>query len=585
MNRLFTYILFSLSCMASHAQEAVINKIDGSIIDKLSLMEMHKTSHVTTTDGAEKVVVELRNGATYDCDVNDITNISLTSKDDMLTKGRFANMKRVKQFKSIQQLHEGDLVGIVDEADYSYNSFVSTAYAALDGTSTSPIMSNIPPETLQSLSTLLNTAFRANFYAMARNKGISTSYIRFHVTDIVYVSKDIDGTNVPLSARLIYPYCTMSSHPLTIDEIYVEQHTTLFEDNMEPSANFYPFSCSGVAIQGKMVVQPDLLGFGITNSRTQMFISRDINGAACANCIIAAKQYADLSRNGSQYVPATLSPSATIISAGSSQGASTALGFTYYMENRLSPELASALPKVKENRLCAGAYNPQQTFEEFVQCDSLSGFLVPVIVATAVTAHPDFMRDADGNLIMPYQLLNPVLKDMTWDDFEDDGIPTGMTIWQMLNSMCGNPTGFGRMLKKDFPYDANPEFASFRKMIADGMMKIDESGNYSLNYDDQRVKGLKQYFDANDLTSTELWVPNSDIQMLHSINDAIVPFINSRMFYDNMQPLMEQNGRWVSFYEYENPTNMNHVMICLIWMLAEATGISVETLFSIIASS
>lgn len=585
MKKLFTLALCAFATYAS-AQQININTADGNVIDKMSMIELYQMTHSTGEDGEKQVMVELLNGASYTLNTEDITSTDIKTKDDMLHTGRYANMRLLKDFNSIQDLEEGDLIGIFSEADYDITTFIADAYSVLDGNSTAPIVQNVPKETIQTLASALNTAFRTNLAIYATGNRLSSNYIRFHVANIVYVSKDIDGTKIPLSARLIYPYSVLSSSPALINNIYVEQHTTLFEDNAEPSAAFYPFSCSGMVFQGSMVAQPDLLGFGISNFRSQMFVDKDVNGSASANLVIAAKQYIDRSQTDPDLTPARLRNNAYIISAGSSQGASTALGFTYYMENILPAEKAAALPKVTETRLCAGAYTPQRTFEEFVKCDSVNGFLVPVIVSTAVTSHPEYMRRDDGTTILPYEFLNPALKTMTWEgpEWDELQVPPHMTIWDMLNSMRGNSTAFTRMFKRDFPYDANPNFASFSKMIADGVIIKDADGNPSLNYADTRVAGLKKFFEANDLTNPNLWVPRSNIKMLHSINDATVPFINSRLFYDNMASTMFDNGNRITLDPYANPNNMNHVMICLVWMISEVTGLPTSTIFSLMGS-
>lgn len=558
MKKFFTIAFLAVAFVAS-AQDISFKNTEGLFTGTVSLNELESINHSFDENGQAIVNVSLKNGAIYSNPVDKV-ELSNGSPEDILKTERFANMIKAKEYGSISDLDLGDFVGVFHEEDYTVDDFMTKSYRIIKALSAS-MMDIIDIET------------KVKIAALALANATTSEDIRIHIADIVYVGEDISGRKIPLSARLIYPY-NQKKNNLNINKIYIENHVTIFAKNSEPTSAFSSFTSSGVCTNGYLVIQPDLLGWGTTRQCTQMYIDKDINGSAIAYSVVASKQFVEWSQTRENY-GVKLSDKATIINAGSSQGASSALSGTYYLENKLDKGKYN-IPELSETRLCAGAYNMHLCMDKFCEEDDMIyACKMPMLVAGAFAAH--------SNEFAPYTIhdyFNPLMKEYshsTVDSKTGAVIPCG-TAWQILDLKIQSSFAVEGALYTAFPSDKTPNTPSLKKMMASDLIKSVGGQNY-LDWENPKLALLDAFLAKNNFASKDVWTPKSKIEMLHAQNDDIIPYDTADEFYNNQN---YRNGlsNIINFTSLEQvPSLMGtggyavHMVTCFIWILSEVTGL------------
>ena len=524
-----------------------------------------KSFQHTNVDGDDKIVIDMISGAKITLDPSAKTSIDAVDVDHAYRQGRLSNLKVYSLSSKLSSFKRGDFIGVFHEDDYSADEFGPAAYS--DGQ-------------LAMFSSFFTAGVSINISTLATRNRVDKSRIRFHVADIVYASVDTDGEPLALSARLVYPYIVDGS--MRISTMYLDNHFTIFEESGAPSAQFGT-SCglTGMASRGYLVIQPDLIGFGASASRTQQYVDQTIIPQVVADCLLAAKSYADMTTYNSKIPTINLSSSAQLINTGASQGASTALGLQYYMENEITTAERRKLPSLKETRICAGAYNMVGTTDFFTTTDTLLyAPIFPLMIQGAVVAHPDIMKYSDGTPISVHDFFDPMLETLPIDMsfFGDQG---EYTVWELLTSKKQGsmfltyflPIFYGGMM---------PDFNSYvlvHKLLAPGIVREVAPDKYELNRDDERVKALLQVLEKSNLSNPEKWVPKTKITMTHAFDDSWVPYFNSLEFYENMKA----QGADVSLTTLERSADIgNHGIICYIWILSELYRLPTPTIMSLV---
>lgn len=526
-----------------------------------------KSFHHTNVDGDDKIVIDMISGAKITLDPSAKTSIDAVDVDHAYRQGRFSNLKVYSLSSKLSSFKRGDFIGVFHEDDYSADEFGPAAYS--DGA-------------LAMFSSLFTAGVTLNISTLATRNRVDKSRIRFHVADIVYASVDTDGEPLALSARLIYPYIVDGS--MRISTMYLDNHFTIFEESGAPTARFGT-SCglTGMASRGYLVIQPDLIGFGASASRTQQYVDQTVIPTAVADCLLAAKSYADMTTSNSKIPTINLSSSAQLINTGASQGASTALGLQYYMENKITTAERRRLPSLKETRICAGAYNMVGTLDYFVKNDTLLyAPIFPLMVQGAIVAHPDIMKYSDGTPMRVHDFFSPELEDFKLD-MSYFGVEGQYTIWEILNSKKQG-SSFLTFYLPIFYGGMKPDYTSYvlvHKMLADGMLNEVAPDKYELNRDDERVQALLKVLEYSNLSDPEKWVPKTKITMTHASDDTWVPYINSSEFYDNMNA----QGANLSFTTLEKSADIgNHGIICYIWILSELYRLPTPVVMTVVRS-
>lgn len=565
MNKNLLLAVLSFSVLSVSAQDIIVKATSNKLHEVHSLKELDNISHGTDAEGNPCVTIEMRNAAKFTFPADDITASYTETRDDVLKRGRYANMVYAKTFDSVDELNKGDLIGVFNEQDFSSDEFVDAVYK------------NLGNYGVGNIASVFTTAVSANVVALAAQNLLPSSSIRFHVVDIAYVGEDYDHSNIALSARLIYPYST-GSRRLTISNISIDNHVTIFERNQEPTYVFSPFSLSALSSKGNLVIQPDLLGYGISDNRSQMYVDREINGSGVAYSLVAANQYAKLAVNKSDGF--VLSNNASVTNLGSSQGASTALHGTYFIENKLAPELLSTLPKLRETHVCAGAYDMKHAMDVYCHDDSLTySCKLPMFIAGSVIAHGDIVRDPDGNPYKVTDFFNPALNDIIFTNMFGK---TG-NLWQLIDYK----TQFEGIFARYFGSPVAPARGSFAKILASDMYKVGPDGYNVLDYDNPKMKALDPILTMNDLTNPEVWIPNSDLLLVHGDNDEIIPYTCSTKMQSNMEYLMKIGGHTCTVKTLNDVPAVNvsfgpHMISCFVWLISELTGLPVEVVYPIL---
>lgn len=550
------------------AQELVVSTSDKNINDRIALKEM--LSFQQYNDGSNsKIDIELVNGSKFSLNPGRKTTFEAVDADNSYKQGRLTNISVYSISNKLSSFKRGDFIGIFHEEDYSADDFGKAAYEVGSFAKLSKLF-------LPVISTNIDNR-------LAKANGVDRTSVRFHVADIAYASIDIDGAPIALSARLIYPYIDGSS--MKISTVYLDNHFTTFEDASAPSASF-GISCglAGMASRGYLVVQPDLIGFGPTLSRTQQYVDQTINPAAVADCLLALSGFARITSFNDKIPTLSLDSSPKLINTGASQGASTALGFQYYIENTLSKTESAKLPALSETRICAGAYNLAGTFNTFVTNDTLLYSPVfPLMIQGAVVAHPEVMKYSDGTPISVHDYFDPSLEDLKVD-MTRYGQPGEYTIWEVLSSKKHGSNFLTYFLPKYYGGEL-PDGTSYvlvHRMLAEGIATEVADGKYELNRDDERVQALMEVLEYSNLSSSDKWVPKAKITMTHAKDDTWVPYSNSVDFYNNMKAKKAN----VTFTSLDKSADIgNHSIICSIWILAELDGIGMTAAMALVRSA
>lgn len=569
MKNIITISLLFLSSLIASAQDMVISTTGNNLNSRISLKEMSSFKQSMDGDNS-KIEIELVSGAKITLDPEMKTSIEAVDENHSYYLGRLSNLKPYVLRPNLSKFKRGEFIGIFHEDDYSADEFPVAAYS--DGA-------------LAMFGTFFQAGVTLNIQSLARKNNVTKNDIRFHVADIVYSSVDTDGEPIALSARLVYPYIANGSSSLTISTMYLDNHFTIFEESGAPSSTFGT-SCglTGMASRGYLVVQPDLIGFGASSSRTQQYVDQTINPKIVADCLLAAKSYAEMTTMNTKIPTINLSRLATkLINTGASQGASTALGLQYYMEKELTTTERRQLPTLSETRICAGAYNMVGTLDYFVKNDTLLyAPIFPLMVQGAIVAHPDIMKYSDGTPMRVHDFFSPELEDFKLD-MSYFGVEGQYTIWEILNSKQQG-SSFLTFYLPMFYGGMKPDYTSYvlvHKMLADGMLNEVAPDKYELNRDDERVQALLKVLEYSNLSDPEKWVPKTKITMTHASDDTWVPYINSSEFYDNMIA----QGANLSFTTLDKSADIgNHGIICYVWILSELYRLPTPVVMSVVRS-
>ena len=116
--------VLSFSVLSVSAQDIIVKATSNKLHEVHSLKEMDNISHGTDAEGNPCVTIEMRNAAKFTFPADDITASYTETRNDVLKRGRYANMVYAKTFDSVDELNKGDLIGIFNEQDFSTDEFV-----------------------------------------------------------------------------------------------------------------------------------------------------------------------------------------------------------------------------------------------------------------------------------------------------------------------------------------------------------------------------------------------------------------------------------------------------------------------------
>lgn len=189
----------------------------------------------------------------------------------------------------------------------------------------------------------------ANFQATNNLKGadivLKTIYSSVTQVPVQYMSVLPNGDSIPLSGKIFLPKNKQAKH------IIIASHYTICADKEAPS-NAY--SIEGIyAIKDYIVLMPDYIGYGITDSLTHPYLHLKTSVSSAIDLLNAAIPYL----NANQYTYYK-----SIILIGYSQGAAVTLA----LQKKLEEKYAGVYPI---NKVFAGAgpYDLAATFDFYLQ--------------------------------------------------------------------------------------------------------------------------------------------------------------------------------------------------------------------------
>lgn len=567
MRKTFTLALLAVGLMAS-AQELRFEGTQGIFNKSMPVSEMKSLSHTLDADGNPIIVMESLCGAKYTSPAKGVTITTSTRSEPSncpAIGGKWQHVEYIKPYTNIDDLEYGDLIGYAAKKDYSFDEYIDATYwlAAYMGVD---------------MGGMVKPYLLANLAILATTNGCLMENIRFQTYDVMYVGVDNKGNKIPVSGRFLYPYNKNNNH-LHLSDIYLDNHGTVFRKMREPSNDFSFFSPAPVCTKGYLIVQPDLIGFGATESYSQQYIDKNINGAESAYAVIAAQQFIKWMKDNNVEHGFCMEANPSVIVSGLSQGATTALGATWFIENELDKNKFKI--NLKETRICSGAYNMELCMNWFAETDNLTyPIKVPAMFIGVATSHNDMLKSSTGEQYYIHDYFSPIASQYQHSDKNDFGETENFgNIWQIIDCLNMVQTVPQTCLYYAFAGGPNPQVGpSMHKMLASDLFTGDE-WNAPLNWECDKLKALKKYLDMNNLADPNVWKPKNPIKMMVTTKDDIIPQETSLEFYNNMRPynknicltVLEEVPQAFDAASGYGP----HMMACFVWAIAEMTGLPV----------
>lgn len=298
--------------------------------------------------------------------------------------------------------------------------------------------------------------------------GILSSVAGSRVHQIVgtYKTKDINGHDITVSGKIIYP------KKGEIKNIMLVSHYTIGANYEAPSESY---SFEGVyALKGYAVIIPDYIGFGVSASTIHPYLQADVT----AKCVI------DMALAGIPFLKARgiVPQSDEIILLGYSQGGATTLHVQRLLET--DPAYMGKF-KIKKNYCGAGPYNVAKTYDFSVKID-VTGIpsAIPMIIQ-------GMSIGMDKPLDMSYFFREPLLSH--YNEWLNSKKYTVSQMSELIGSdrlsLILTPNGIDR---------SKPETARFYQELLENSIP----GEY---------------------------YPKAPLFMFHSEDDKTVPFVNSQL--------------------------------------------------------
>lgn len=564
MRTIISTIALAVSLLAS-AQEMHFKGTQGLFNKSMAMSEMVGLQNTFDENNNPIIIMESRNGAKYSCPAKDV-EIDVTPRSLASKNSKYHTLiETVRRYDNIDELEFGDFIGVGEKTDYSFDEYVEAFYW-------------LSQYVGKDLAATMKPYLKLNTALLGMKNMVKQENIRVQVYDIVYVGVDSRGQKTPFSARFIWPYDANENNLIKLTNIYVDNHATVITKGMEPSNMFWAFSAQPVLSKGYFVVQPDLIGFGATAGYSQQYIDKDINGADVAYSIVAAQQFIDWFQENKKEHGFRMDANAPVINSGASQGATTAMAGTYYIENCMDKEKYNI--NLKETHVCSGGYDMAYSMDFFANQDILDyPIKVPAFFIGLAAAHPELLRDGDKQLTLN-DYFQPSAE---YFHYIEDGVDYG-NFWQTMDLLIDN-----RLVQVVCSYAFWDEAAggpSIRTMLTHDQLNEDL---HSINWNAPKMKGVKSFLDANNMCDPNIWKPVAPVKLYTTPNDITVPAQNSYNFYGNMYPYNQEITLDITKDLPEIfPPEMgygDHMTLCFIWYIAEMTGIDISIVNEIVKAA
>lgn len=354
----------------------------------------------------------------------------------------------------------------------------------------SPVEASSVPSAEFEVTEYSAAEFAALFEGIEAPVDTKCSAIRYEVAKLTYASVTGSGAPVTLSMKIAYPQGILTKYH-DPDFIVLDNHPTIFSEAESP------WSCNPIALAKAMddalVVCPDYEGFGISADRDHPYLAQDLNARQSVDAVLAAIDYI----NGKKGIK--MSKGYHLMNYGYSQGGGIALAVHKYIENSLSAADQAKI-NLKKSYCGGGPYDPAITMRKYFLEDELEyPTLLPMVLIGFKTAYPEIM-DA-------YPLE---------DFFNPDFLATG--IIDMIRSK--------QYKNEDLIDFIDREFGSARCSDILSPVVFDENS--------PQRQAMEACFARSNVACG--WAPVKRVDLMHSLEDQIVPVENAYSAYEGLQP-------------------------------------------------
>lgn len=574
MKKIFSAILLSASITAS-AQEMHFDKTQSIFNKDKAIPEIRSYEVKDNEDGVSTIYLKLWNGAEYTTPAND-ARITTATRSTPSASSKFNSLKYItKACDNIDELEFGDFLGISNDEVYDLDGFIDLFYNNMYAFGIDPYSTYKP-------------LLQAVLLIFAQKNNTSIDDIRFHSFSIIYVGADTNGNKIPLSARLIYPYSTTSITPVVLDGFYVDNHCTVQLKGTEPSDHTWPFTSAPYCAKGYMSIMPDLISFGSSAGYSQQFIDKDINGSGVAYSIVAAQQFVKWQKEN-RMAEYTMDSKQSVINAGTSQGATSALAGTYFIENEMDKSKYNI--NLKETHVSSGAYDMKGCMDWFAQQDNIVySVKVPIFFMGLMSAHHDMLKSPAGE----QYYMNDYFSPRSAFVYTKETGKTYGNIWQILDTYRSDDNTAAHVCSAMAFYGGkNPgQNPSIHNMLASDVFTVKDPTaadfyDSGIDWECDKMKVIKTFLDANNLNNPAIWKPKAPIKLYATNADDMIPVTNTISFVQNMIPYnyriqMELTDDVPDIFGEHQASYGSHMAFCMVWYLAEITGLPVNTINDIL---
>lgn len=289
---------------------------------------------------------------------------------------------------------------------------------------------------------------------------------------IRYTSK-YKGEEIELSGLVAWPA------GVVIKEVVIGNHWTI-ASNKECPSNALSYDMALAVTQGALVVNADYLGYGLTKDMVHPYLCAGETARHSVDCFRAALKYVE-----SKGVK--LTDDFATYNIGYSQGGAVALAVQKYIESDTKLLSKSHLKKT----LCgAGPYSPIACYREYMNQEELE---FPVVLPMIIMGMKESCEDAMRNVEVADYFAKEIVSGGVLDAVKSKKY-TASEINQKIREAVGE--------------------ASMDKILSAEAM--DETSELS--------RALRRALEENE--QTEDWQPKTALQLYHSTDDMIVPFVN-----------------------------------------------------------
>jgi len=344
-----------------------------------------------------------------------------------------------------------------------------------------------------------------------KNFGIdvnATSAFAYKIIKIKYNTKDEQDNDVIASGVLVYPnitqeflnyYKNTTGKDFSISLI-VENHGTIFTNSEAPSNEItIPTKSTQItsvlmtAKAGFAVAMPDYLGYGDSNDKSHPYILKKSSARVSIDMLRASSRYMidnNILFNGQVYI------------SGYSEGGYVAMAMAEELEKNYADDF-----KVKGVAPMAGPYDVK----------ALGNI---EINATHTMQYPAFL----GYLASSYSI--------NYDDINLNTIlntDINRTTYNMLfNGSYSNVQIHGALAMVTDTNASTPLGKGFKEYNASKLFDTTFISDYQANLNDP----LKNKFEENSVYN---WAPKSKINLIHCVDDEIIPISMSITAYDKFK--------------------------------------------------